>query len=169
MEALPERFTGTGFVVTCFLLLMPLTCFAADEISLSIHPPEHKEQLGKTVTFQCEPTKLDVQWYFNDSLISTNTSARMHADNTSLFISSITDDDVGNYTCVYDDSHNATAKLTLFVMPSYFIPGMIIVGINCALSVLFITCFIRLIIKTRKTLKKQKEINRNHKYQQAQS
>lgn len=78
---------------------------------------------------------------------SGNTSA-------TLTIHQVIMDDNGNFTCV--TSHPGVwAYMTLepYIMPNYFVSGMVILGINMALCVLFIACMIRSVIRQRKLFK----------------
>ena len=80
-------------------------------------------------------------------------------------------EDSGNYTCVviYDDydvnvtltgqSQNNTIVINIYVMPTYFKEGMIVLGINVGLAIIFFACFINSAIADKKRLKEYGKIH----------
>ena len=83
---------------------------------------------------------------------------RIYHQNGELHIKTVTLNDTGKFICLTTDkAHNITAELKVYVMPSYFTEGMIIVGINCGLILLFIGCGINSLRQAKRDKIKRKE------------
>ncbi len=68
-----------------------------------------------------------------------------------LTISAAAVADSGTYTCSVKESFNATAEITVYIMPDYFTEGMIILGINTFLLVVFLSCLLHSTLKDRRS------------------
>ena len=107
-----------------------------------------------------------IQWFNpNDTDINTLNDTRRYYDPISgqLNIDPLFLYDAGDYVC-RDGSggggYNVTMELSVYIMPDYFFPGMVILAVNCCLCVLFFVCLIHSHIKQKKyieTLKSEQE------------
>ena len=78
-----------------------------------------------------------------------------------LILTNVDDTVKGEYTCTTTlSTYNSTTLVKVYIMPSYFTEGMVILGINAALILIFIACGTYRFIETRREkqieLKKEK-------------
>lgn len=147
---------------TCWILLslFPYTIIAQEESTdlLVIEVPVVAVQVGESASFSCSNTseiKSDIIWlYQNETVIpSTRENATIVTVNK-YKVESTDHEEIRYFTCsTIDREFNATAELKIYMMPSYFTQAMIVVGINAALVVVFLLCFVFHTVKNRKTLK----------------
>ena len=101
-----------------------------------------------------------IHWlYHNTTDINDLVSDRMYYKSTNttstLTIMDIMVDDTGNYTCITSlPEFRSQIHIETYVMPDYFISGMILLGINLGLCVLFIVCLTSSIIRENREKKK---------------
>ena len=159
-------------IQTVLFGLLLTSCFAeeSEEVvaNITVSPSMLKMQTGQSISVVCSlhadlaptpltwlnPNKTDVN-NLNDSRIS-------HDGNGTLTITDTRTSDSGIYECTAGATWRATADITIYVMPSYFMEGLVILGINGALLVVFLGCLAHSQIKQRKANKGQKytEVNR---------
>jgi hypothetical protein len=123
-----------------------------------------------TLELSCHVTNTykvsSIHWiHHNGSDINHLASERMHYDATNttatLTITSVQMEDSGNYSCVTSlPVFQAVVEIEAYVMPDYFIAGMILLGINLGLCVLFVACLVRSMIKQRKSMKERVDYNK---------
>ncbi|KAK7484235.1 hypothetical protein BaRGS_00024484 [Batillaria attramentaria] len=121
-------------------------------------------QLGETTEVTCETSLegLSVIWYVGNTntsgnRIPANESLQMHAINGTLMIVSTTKNFHGQYLCqTSDGAHKLIAEIHVYEMPTYFTEGMIIVGINAGLVVIFFGCAVYTFFQKRR--KKKPEV-----------
>jgi hypothetical protein len=138
----------------CVVLLL-VSLVRADEISLEVSPPEVAAQTGETAEFVCtfpNNDTIEVLWLFpNETSIQQSQNSRFQDANGTLSISDIINEDEGDYICTTESRDmNATGTLNVYIMPSYFMEAMIVMGINIALVLIFIGCGIHQFIRSRK-------------------
>ena len=135
---------------------------------LKVTPPNQASEAGHDVTFKCEyypedkektkhldwllPGGLSVYNITKDpSSLNDSFHERFSFESGKLTIRNVSEADDGSYICRNNDgSMSHTSILRIYVMPSYFIEGMVVVGINGVLILLFFTCFLWTSYKLRK-------------------
>jgi len=97
-----------------------------------------------------------IHWlYHNTTDINDLGWERMHYNGTNLtstlVIGDIRTEDSGNYTCVTSlPDFAAQILIETYVMPDYFVAGMILLGLNLGLCLLFVVCLASSIITERR-------------------
>ena len=139
--------------------LLP-TCLADSPI-LKVTPPNQASEAGNDVVFECAyypedkmKTKL-LDWLLPEGAsvmnITRNQSKehdigmyeRFSIENGKLTIRNVSEADEGYYTCKNNDgSLSHKSRLRIYEMPNYFTEGMIVVGVNGGLILVFLSCFI---------------------------
>ena len=146
-------------------------CPVTSELTLDPRP-ELAVQPKESVLFACSgyETNQTIQWLFPDgSIVPTNTTQRIYRQNDTLNIINAVYNDSGVYICRTTDlKTNVTAELKVYDMPSYFIEGMVIVGINAALIILFVSCGIYSFVSSRKQQKKKQKATKYKKTAQSE-
>ena len=162
-------------VTVCVCLFISMTTVVridAQEVeALLISPPEVAVQPGETAEFVCTQQHAEklqpLKWLReNGSQEMELDSPRAQDVNGTLTILNTTFQDGGKYICAtFDNSLNATATLKVYIMPDYFIEGMIIVGINIALVIVFVGCSVYTFIRNKRA--KRKKNRKGKDYQKA--
>lgn len=140
---------------------------------LKVTPPNQASEAGHDVTFKCEYYPEDkektkhLDWLLPDgvsvynitkdpSISNDSFHERFSFESGKLTIRNVSEADDGSYICRNSDgSMSHTSILRIYVMPSYFTEGMIVVGINGGLILLFFTCFLLTSYKLRKMRRMQ--------------
>lgn len=128
---------------------------------LTIKPVVLAKQVGESAEFVCSNNSAinsDIVWmYINETLFpQVRANVNIVTENT-LHIKSAVETDQGEYICTTKiREFNATAELKVYTMPTYFTEGMIVIGINAALLVIFFMCFAYHTVKNRRNNSKIK-------------
>lgn len=147
-------------VLGLFTLIICLTFQSAsgeeEEMDkLTIEPAVLAKKVGESAEFVCSNNSAinsDIVWmYTNETLIpQVRANISIVTENT-LHIESAVETDGGEYICTTKmREFNATAELKVYTMPTYFTEGMIVIGINAALLVIFFMCFAYHTVKNRR-------------------
>lgn len=132
-----------------FIVTFAAIAMAEEEQNLTLTAEEIAIQLGESGEVTCTPGNENwtVEWYeggeVNETkIIKSNDSLRIYAINGTLTINNAIFTDSGQYSCNSESDENTIlqAEVHVYVMPSYFMLGMIIIGINAGLVVIFILC-----------------------------
>lgn len=123
---------------------------------------------GNAINIECTSSNesLEIQWYFNEAggegLVFTNNSTqRIYVEDGTLIITNAMLNDSGIYVCHTSNlEYNTTAELKVYIMPSYFEEGMIIMGINAGLVLIFLICFLYTFIRSKQERKQIKKLHR---------
>ncbi len=121
--------------------------------NITVEPENLKSPTGHDVNIKCSSNELDVYWISpNGTKISEmQPPSRFNDTKGQLTISGAKLQDSGIYTCKTASGNlNATSDLFIYVMPNYFMEGMIILGINAVLLVIFLSCTLNQYIQHRK-------------------
>jgi len=164
----------------------------SEDTVLKIIPPNKAVEPGADITFQCvhypEDTAADakLQWFMQGytepisellqnqtfvdktSLPAANVTmtpeSRYSISNNSLTIKNVTFDDAMSFVCKSTDGKlTKETILKVYVMPSYFTEGMIVVGINIGLIGIFIMCSIWSLVRSRRERQANIENRRKQK------
>lgn len=145
-------------------LLFYIICYTSvascqEEDGMVIEPQEIAAQAGQSVEFACSYKSISVSWYIkNGTSINRLNNSRIQDKNGTLTFSKVMETDDGEYICkTIDNAMNRTAILKYYVMPTYFMEGMIVVSINLALVVIFLGCAVFHFIKNKRDQTKQKK------------
>lgn len=136
---------------------------AVSDHTLQINPPHQKHiAVGKDIEFSCVPSngKVNITWFHpNGTQVLTVRESRIkQASNGVLQIKQALMNDSGVYTCFSENlQQNATVRLVIYVIPTYYMESMIIVGINCFLVGLFFLCYLYTMIYRRWSNKEKDE------------
>ncbi|XP_074657760.1 uncharacterized protein LOC141910822 [Tubulanus polymorphus] len=149
-------------------------CQHGEKLCTSIAPKNLATEIGETAEFKCAapPTtnSTTLAWYFeNGTRISdANESARFVDDsNGTLRIVNASLSDTAAYTCSVVATTavsvgNSTSYLRVFAMPDYRREGLIIVGVNGVLLVVFIACSIQSVCRRRLDDRRQRRKNQQY-------
>lgn len=141
--------------ILILLCVLFLSVFCED--LLTVEPPVLAVVEGDPAEFVCTNTSqipTDIIWtYSNNTVIvqqkanvSIVTENKLHIEKTRM-------EDKGNYICTtINGTFQATAELKVYWTPTYFTEGMIVVGINAALLIIFFFCFIYHYVRNRRKL-----------------
>ena len=121
--------------------------------NITVEPDKIKSASGGNIEVKC--TSLlegqDIAWISpNGTYISDMSSPRFNDTNGHLTITDIKTYDSGTYVCSVGKTLNASASITIYDMPNYFTEGMIILGINVALILVFLGCLTHTTIQNRR-------------------
>lgn len=147
---------------TCWILLniFSHSTVAQEEETdlLVIEIPVVAVKVGESASFSCSNTsaiKSSIIWLFeNETQIPMEKPNATMVTTSEYQVDSTDRVETRYFTCSTEQREfNATAELKIYVMPSYFTEGMIVVGINAALVVIFLLCFAFHTVRNRKTSK----------------
>lgn len=147
-------------VVCASVALIPSAAGEHDNEGLIIDPrPDQAIKVNQNATFSCSKDNKTIEWtYDNGTKISLINTSRIYFNGGELHVNFVTLNDTGNYICRTTDlALNRTVELRAYEMPTYFMEGMIIVGVNCGLILLFIGCGINSLIQSRRQKRKRRE------------
>ena len=158
-----------------FITLLTV-CQAKSEKSskLQVIPPHRASEIGNDVVFRCKyPTNTrnasSLDWILPGGISAKNISSyyqsnislhisvneRVSMEEGKLVIRNISLEDSGVYTCINKDgSLSQNARLKVFLMPTYFEEGMVVIVLNGSLVVILLTCFVWTTYVTRKEYKR---------------
>ena len=125
-----------------------------------LQPEDVRLEQSKSLLANCScinVTSTDhIVWLSPDGyLITGNYTSRIFAVDGTLNIESAQLNDSGTYQCgVSNINTNFTMPLQVYVMPNYLVEGMIILGINIALLVILIGCFLQSYLHEKQQTKK---------------
>ena len=162
------------FADVLLTLVVALICHTSSEKfpKLKVTPPRQASEVGNDVIFQCiyYPKDTgninDLDWFLpegisvanivlNQSNMSYNIYEKFSVEHGKLTIRNISEEDSGVYTCRNKDgSLSHDARLKVFLMPSYFQEGMVVITINGSLIVILFSCFVWTTYLSRKEFKK---------------
>lgn len=152
-----------------FIVTFAAIAMAEEEQNLTLTAEEIAIQLGESGEVTCTPVyeNWTVEWYAGgevdpEKIIPSNDSLRIYAINGTLTINDANFTDSGQYSCnsISDENTTLQAEVHVYVMPSYFMLGMIIIGINAGLVVIFIVCGIYTYCDTQR---RKKEVQRGRR------
>lgn len=131
---------------------------------LRLDKTEMKIQVGTKLKINCDHSNTSYQsllkWLIpNKTSICELNSTRLRDVSGTLTIWRTELGDSGLYTCLLQDSKlvfNVTAKVSIYAEPDYFMMGMIVVGINAALLVVFIVCVVNRVTTEKKERRRRK-------------
>ncbi len=121
--------------------------------NITVEPEKLKLPTGHNVNLKCSSNELAVYWISpNGTKISElPPPSRFNDTKGQLTITGAKLQDSGIYTCTTaNGKFNATSDLFIYVMPNYFTEGMIILGINAFLLVVFLSCTLNQYLQHRK-------------------
>lgn len=148
----------------CLLLLMAgfalTVCEDCEEEEIAVIEAEHfRIQEGDEATFQCTSTLTDptFTWYQDDREINSLNSSFISYDSDGLLtIENAPLNFTADYTCQVSNC-TATLSVQVYEMPSYLTAGLIVLGIDLGLVVLFCACL------AYKTVSQRRELNQYKK------
>ncbi len=129
--------------------------------NITVSPESVKQEIGKTVEVTCSSPVQDVvlSWTSpNGTKVQDLPSSRFNDSHGVLTITDAQETDSGTYTCSGGGSLEATADIGIYVMPDYFTEGMIILGINAVLIVIFFSCLIHSTIQNKRAREKYNKV-----------
>ena len=115
----------------------------ASSQNITVEPDKIKSASGEKLELKCtSPLEgQDIAWISpNGTDINDLQSSRFNDTNGVLTITDTRENDSGTYTCSVGKTLNASAVITIYDMPDYFTEGMIILGINAVLLLVFFGC-----------------------------
>jgi hypothetical protein len=134
--------------------------------NITVVPDHAIEQTGEQLQFQCSSLNgFKLYWTNpNGTRFTDLNSTRFQDDgNGTMLIKDGRVEDSGIYRChTLGGAYIIEVEVDIYHMPSYFMEGMIILGINAVLLVIFLICLIHSTIQHRRMAAKQgyKDINR---------
>ena len=159
------------FTIHTLLLLATTTPLKADNSDDFVHIDVEREDMllkatiGDRIAVDCTTiNNTNVVWLDpnNTDINSVNESRKYHEDGT-LHILVVNLADAGEYTCAtVDMNYNATFDLDTYLMPDYFLAGVIVLCVNAGLCVIFVICLIHSYFKERVYLRELKTSNQTH-------
>ena len=122
--------------------------------NITVEPQNIKSATGETIEVKCTTTlnDQDIFWispnrtHINDFV----EPSRFSVTNGTLTIKDLKEHDSGTYVCSVGQAVNASAVITAYIMPNYVTEGMIILGINGILLVIFFSCLAQSTIQNRR-------------------
>ncbi len=163
-----KLFVVVGVYVTLTVLV---TMANADEIvktNITVTPDHTVQPTGKDVEFKCiSDTGFTVFWVNpNGTRVNDMNNSRFSDNNGTLIITKLEQHDSGEYICYTSKQEfNVMVNVRVYVMPSYFTEGMVILGINAVLIVVFLLCLIHSTVQ-HKRMAAQQGYTDVHKNQQ---
>lgn len=127
-----------------------------EEPDMVIEAEELKVATGSDVQFQCITSQPIIWLDPNGTDINLLNSTRLtyNATTGELHILQVQMVDSGNYTCTVENWQLwESVLLEVYVMPDYFLEGIIILSINAGLIVLFIGCCVYSYVRDRRIQK----------------
>jgi hypothetical protein len=125
-----------------------------------LQPDDVRLEEGKSLTANCScvniTTSDEVVWFSPDDLrITTNWTENLSAEGSVLYITAAHLNLSGNYRCGIEAlDMNTTMPLTVYIMPTYVMEGMIILGVNLALLVILLGCFLQSYVHEKQQIEK---------------
>lgn len=137
------------------LCLSILSSFCQEEKILKIEPPVLAVEVGDAAEFVCtniSEISTDIFWtYENDTVIQQNRSDINIVTELKLPFEVTSIEDKGIYKCKTNNgNYSVEVELKVYWSPTYFTEGMIVIGINAALLLIFFFCFVYHYIKNRR-------------------
>ena len=135
---------------------------------LAIEYEDYKVETGSEAQFVCRSSHYDdsdLWWWWNangTSIDSLNSTRVTDVDGT-LTLRDVTLQDGGEYTCVTrDGAYNESVTLQVYVMPTYFKAGMLVLAIDGALVVLFCSCLVVTTVRQKRESRRYRELQQSH-------
>lgn len=132
---------------------------------LEIAYDHYKIEVGHEARFECTSGDGDYEssqlsWLNpNQTAIASLNDTRFSDVSGVLTITDVIEQDSGHYTCVTDDEqYSASVELYVYIMPDYFVAGMVMLAINCVLIVVFCACFIVTSVRERRETRRYKQL-----------
>ena len=128
----------------------------ADSVSsqnITVQPDKKKIASGENLELKCTTPLVgqDVVWISpNGTHVNDLQSSRFNDTNGILTITDTKENDSGRYVCSVGKTLNASADITIYDMPDYFTEGMIILGINAVLLLVFLGCLVHSTIQNKR-------------------
>ena len=141
---------------------MVTPAYSQEVEELKIDPKEAANQEGEEVEFVCTNSNATnnetlIWYYHNGTTISNLNMSRFAENGGTLKIMDIQMVDAGDYMCSTESGTlNATAILKVYQMPSYLVEGLVLMGINIALVLIFIACAVWRFVQTRRDRRKKR-------------
>lgn len=163
---------AVSMVVLIFLAILISQTISEKSPKLKVIPSRHVSEVGNDAIFQCNFYPMNIgnakslSWLlpdgisvknstYNQSNMSHIVNEKFHVENGQLIIRNISQEDSGVYTCIdKKGSLSEVARLKVFLMPTYFQEGMVVIVLNGSLIVILLTCFVWTTYLTRKEYKK---------------
>lgn len=141
--------------ILILLCVLFLSVFCED--LLKVEPPVLAVVEGDPAEFVCTNTskiQTDIIWTYSNNTVVDQEKANVSIVTVNkLRIEKTRMEDKGNYICTtINGTFQATAELKVYWTPKYFTEGMIVVGINAALLVIFLLCFTYHYVRNRRKL-----------------
>ena len=156
------------------LIVLFMLCQTKSEESqkLEVIPSHHVSEVGNDVIFRCNyyprntGSENGLEWLLPDDLFTMNITRtqsnmsyslneKFSVESGQLTIRNISLEDSGVYTCTNKNgSLSQVARLKVFLMPTYFQEGLVVIVLNGSLIVIVLTCFVWTTYLTRKEYKK---------------
>jgi len=165
-------------VVTMTFILLLQSCCSRNLVTANDWVSLDKKRLtieeGSTGEVTCSPQNGQngtVTWIDPlDQIVSVDNRSRIYYDSGRLTLSEANVTDSGEYVCAFnlaagcrdeDDGRrcNATFHYVVYMMPDYFVDGMVVLAIDGFLIAVFVACFVQSVISKKRRQRKYRMQN----------